>query len=184
MQTLAITMTGIGYTLLLVNHALLTVLNKPRLGYGLSAVASTILGIAFVILESLAFVCLNIAWGGIAVYGLYRGPIKTQGSIQTQWCVAILGLLVLSKACLVVAGHLEATSWLTLTMSILMFTFLASKSVDRFQYAFFGIACNLLALPYQLYIGNISAVPHSAIILLIFVGTLKQYLKLKPESQR
>ena len=170
---------AIGAFLLFAGYFEITVRNKEKSGVILSGLGSFVMCFAFYILDSMAFLTLNIIWTMISIHGYLNRNTEDKENKEVHKYDFLNPLIVL---CLVFPGAYfvyanlpDVVSWISIGVMLISYFAFAWKKMSRIDYIKFSIAANALCLFHMVDIQNYSSVIQTIVSVAIsFYAILKE----------
>ncbi|MBE8233331.1 MAG: hypothetical protein HAW67_06300 [Endozoicomonadaceae bacterium] len=148
--------------------------NNEKKGITFSGIGSFILCLGFYILNSSAFLLLNVIWTIISIYGYKNRSIKIakhnqqvrgsqEGVLNVVLCIAFgstgvyFTFIQLSTV----------VAWISISLMLVSYFLFALNKIKRFEYILFSVLANILCLTHLTDIQNYSSLVQTVINLLI-----------------
>ncbi len=166
---LANIMSGVGSFVLFAGYAVLTILSKHKLGFFLSGIGSFILIISFYILDSYAFVLLNVVWVLISINGYYCCMKDSDVDVDRKPEIIVFTflILVLPGVIMLALGYHTIVSWFSISIMLMSYFSFASQKIFKIDYIIFTLIANLLCLIHLVEIQNYASLIQTLISIII-----------------
>lgn len=152
----------IGAILLFLGYFEITIRNKEKSGIILSGLGSFVMCFAFYLLDSMAFLTLNVIWTMISIHGYLNRNTKEKENKKVKsnkWLnLSIYALLALPGAVFIILNEPDIVSWLSIGIMLVSYFTFAWKKMERLDYITFSIVANVLCVFHMIDIQNYASI--------------------------